>query len=77
MPSGYSRVALVEHSSTRIRRVAQSTMAEESASWSLAIDRKLYANLSGQHMLYGQSLVSENWYEELIVKDIVVTDAHS
>eukprot|EP00972_Heterocapsa_arctica_P096460 14230699-Heterocapsa_arctica.AAC.1 len=52
-------------------------MAAGSASLSMAIDRKLYASLSWQHMLYGQSLVTESWREELIVKDIVVTDAHS
>eukprot|EP00972_Heterocapsa_arctica_P013099 1924620-Heterocapsa_arctica.AAC.1 len=41
MLSGYSRAVLVEHSSSRIRRVARSTMAAESASLSMAIDQAL------------------------------------
>jgi hypothetical protein len=48
---------IVEYSSTRISRVVKSTMAAESASLSLALDRQLYLRLLIEAVLYGGTRV--------------------
>jgi hypothetical protein len=68
---------IVEYSSTRISRVVKSTMAAESASLSLALDRLLYLRLLIEAVLYGEPELGPNWRHELKVPGILVTDARS
>jgi hypothetical protein len=68
---------IVEYSSTRISRVVKSTMAAESASLSLALDRQLYLRLLIEAVLYGEPELGPNWRHELKVPGILVTDARS
>ena len=74
---GPAYCGLIEHSTNRIHCVVRSTMAAESASLSLAMDRQLYARLLWQHLAWGPAPVNADWRDQLIIDGIVVTDAKS
>lgn len=69
--------SLVDIQSATISRITQSTMAAESASLSLAIDRHLYLRLLLECFLFGEPDYGISWRHKLRVKGVVVTDAKS
>ena len=68
---------LVEFQSGIIKRVVKSTMAAESASISIAIDRQLYLRLLVESILYGEPEYGEDWRKKLKVPGNLITDAKS
>ena len=66
---------LAEFSTKRIPRVTRSTMASESASLSITLDRQFYTRLLWQHLLYGPAPVRQDWRYNLIARGILLTDA--
>jgi hypothetical protein len=68
---------IVEFTSARISRVVKSTMAAESASLSLALDRQLYLRLLLEAVLYGEPNMGPEWRHELKIQGVLVTDARS
>ena len=69
--------AMVEFNSTTITRVVKSTMAAESASLSIALDRNLYLRLLLEAMIYGEPEMGSEWKHNLKIKGVLVTDARS
>lgn len=69
--------AVVEFTTTKSTRVVRSSMAAESCSLSLAIDRHMYARLILDMLLRGAYEVTPQWRTECQVKGGVVTDAKS
>ena len=69
---------ICEFQSSTISRRVRSTLAAESASLSLALDRHLFARLLVQAFIYGEPEdYTNNWREELLVPGIMTTDAAS
>jgi hypothetical protein len=69
--------ALVEFQSSTISRVVKSTLASESASLSIALDRQLYLRLLVQSLLHGEPEYSPEWRHKLTTPGILITDAKS
>ena len=67
----------IDFNTTKSTRVVRSSMAAESASLSVAIDRHLYNRLLLQMLWDGPFRLSADWRKELKVKGYVVTDAKS
>ena len=75
---GPATCSLVEFQSGTISRVVKSTMAAESASLSIAIDRQLYLRLLTEVILYGEpEPFSHDWRMKLRIPGLCVTDAKS
>ena len=68
---------VVEFHSGTISRVTGSTLAAESASMALAVDRHLFVRLLLEAVLYGEPRYGEAWRTHLKVGGSVVTDAKS
>ena len=69
--------ALVEFQSSTISRVVKSTLASESASLSIALDRQLCLRLLVQSLLHGEPEYSPEWRRKLATPGILITDAKS
>jgi len=69
--------SLVEFHSGTISRVVKSTMAAESASLSIALDRHLYLRLLVESMLYGEPEYGHDWRMKLKIPGVLITDAKS
>ena len=63
--------------SSTIPRVVRSTMAEESASLSTALDRHLYLRLLMESLIYGEPNLEEYWRHTLGIPGTLVTDSKS
>ena len=76
--AGPTICSLVEFQSGTISRVVKSTMAAESASLSMAIDRQLYLRLLVESILDGEpETFSHDWRAKLRIPGLCVTDAKS
>ena len=74
---GPSRAAVVEFTTTKSTRVVRSSMAAESCSLSVAVDRHMYARLILDMMLRGTYEVKPTWRTDCQVCGGSVTDAKS
>jgi uncharacterized protein YrrD len=67
----------VEHQSKKISRVVKSSLAAESASLSMAVDKHLYARVLLQALMHGEGNIGADWRKDLTVPGYVVTDARA
>ena len=74
---GPQPAAAVDYTTNKSSRVVRSSMAAESCSLSLAVDRHLYVRLIADMMLHGVFEVGSEWRARLRVGGGVVTDAKS
>ena len=76
---GPTQCNLVEFQSNTISRVVGSTMAAESASMSVALDRQLYLRLMVESILEGEPKLigGSDWRASLKIPGVLVTDAKS
>ena len=75
--TGPCRACAVEFSTTKSSRVLRSSMAAESCSMTIAVDRHLYARLVTDVLLYGVFPLKEDWRQGLRTGGCCVTDAKS
>ncbi len=68
---------MVEVQSATISRVVKSTLASESASLSIALDRQLCLRLLVQKLLRGRPPFDTEWRRKMVVPGILITDAKS
>lgn len=69
--------SVIEFTTTKSSRVVRSSMAAESCSMSIAVDRHLYSRLVADMLQFGVSPVSSDWRSKLRTKGGLVTDAKS
>ncbi len=69
--------SIAEFQSGTIQRVVKSTMAAESASLSIAVDRHLFMRVLLESILYGEPSYGGDWRLKLKIPGIAVTDARS
>ena len=69
--------AAIDYTTNKSSRVVRSSMAAESCSLSLAVDRHLYIRLIADMMIHGVFEVTQDWRARLRVGGGVVTDAKS
>ena len=69
--------AVVDFSTTKSSRVVRSSMAAESASLSVCVDRHLYGRIVLDMLLTGQWKLDENWRSTMNVGGGITTDAKS
>ena len=74
---GPRKAACVDFTTSKSTRVVRSSMAAESCSLSLAIDRHLYLRLLLDMLARGIFEVTPNWRKEMQIDGGVVTDAKS
>jgi hypothetical protein len=67
----------VEHQSKKITRVVKSSLAAESASLSMAVDKHLFARVLLQALMFGEERIGTDWRKDLTVGGYVVTDARA
>ena len=67
----------VEAHSKKITRVVKSSLAAESASLSMAVDKHLYSRVLFQALMYGEGRIGADWRKDLTVEGYVVTDARA
>ena len=75
--NGPRPASVVEFSTTKSTRVVRSSMAAESCSMSIAVDRHMYGRLILDMLLRGCYEVKPTWREDCKVKGGLVTDAKS
>ena len=74
---GPQPAAAIDYTTNKSSRVVRSSMATESCSLSVAVDRHLYIRLIADMMLHGVFKVGSDWREKLRVGGGIVTDAKS
>ena len=74
---GPQPAAAIDYTTNKSSRVVRSSMAAESCSLSVAVDRHLYIRLIADMMLHGVFKVGSDWREKLRVGGGIVTDAKS
>ena len=75
--TGPRKASCVDFTTSKSTRVVRSSMAAESCSLSLAIDRHLYLRLLLDMLARGNFEVTPNWRKEMQIDGGVVTDAKS
>ena len=74
---GPQPAAVIDYTTNKSSRVVRSSMAAESCSLRVAVDRRLYIRLIADMMLHGIVKVGPDWRDKLRVGGGIVTDAKS
>ena len=75
--SGPQDAALIDFTTSKSSRVVRSSMAAESCSLSLAVDRHLFIRLLLDMMVRGKYEVGSEWRSQMKTQGSIVTDAKS
>lgn len=74
---GPQKAAVIDFATSKSTRVVRSSMAAESCSLSLAVDRHLYIRLLVDMLCRGVYPISSEWRKEMKIEGGIVTDAKS